>query len=75
VTGEAVDTIADFETMFDSRGTSLELVILEMPTSSSSNSFTDPEDHTIYCHFSRYGKYTHIAGLSYRLKIGIQEER
>jgi hypothetical protein len=75
VTGETLDNIRDFETMFDSRGTSKELWILEMPTSSSVNEFTDPHNNSYYCHFASYAGYKHMAGCAYSLKIRIQEER
>lgn len=75
VTGETADTTADFEAMFADRGESKELVIVEMPTSSSSNEFITPENFTYYCHFAKFDFYKHLGGLAYKLKIRIQEER
>jgi hypothetical protein len=75
VTGETLDNIRDFETMFDSRGTSKELWVVEMPTSSSVNAFTDPHNNSYYCHFASYAGYKHMAGCAYSLKVKIQEER
>ena len=74
-TGETQDIIDDFETMFFSRGTSKELWVVQMPTSSTSNEFTDPHNHSYYCRFTGWGGYKHMAGIAYSLKVSIQEER
>lgn len=74
VTGETEDTREDFDAMFDDRGASLELFILEKPSSSTEGRFLNPENNTIYCHFRNW-RFKHIAGLAYSLKLSVQEER